>query len=192
MKTCIIMILNALVISCLYSQENLINNGDFETRTISPWSVPAWTNNTIPPQVDMAVCQGPGNVSLKFAGTMDKNAFVLQRIKLSPEIKKLKFGGWMKTLGFQNSWTASITLECVVINSGKESYEYFRLATQWQLSDTDWTSYEKIITVPENTRYVGIILQTNGPNGNSKKINTGTVWFDNIFVEKVSEQEINP
>jgi len=183
----IFIFINIFTLHCLYSQDELISNGDFEVRAIAPWTMPAWQANLLLPQIDRAVFQGPGNASLRFTGEAGKRAFVMQRIKLDPKMKKLKFGGWMKTDGMQNHWVASITLECVVKNSGKESYKYFSLVTSWQLFMNPWTKYESTVEVPENTQYVGIILQTVSPDGKLERSNTGTVWFDNIFLEEASE-----
>lgn len=183
-----IFVLIILFCSCsLYPQENLISNGDFETRETAPWSLPDWIKNGTKPQIDRAVFQGFGNASLRFSGEKGKRAFAMQRVRLNPQIKKLKFGGWIKTENMQNHWTASIALECVIIDSGKESYKYFKLTTLWQLVETPWMKYEMTVEIPENTQYAGMILQTEAPDGKLERSNTGTVRFDNIFLEPLTE-----
>lgn len=173
----------AIIGGNLHASENLVANGDFETRAAAPWFEPSWIQDAIRPQIDKAVFHGPGNASLTFIGEPGKRGFVLQQIKLPPDASKVKFGGWIKTEGFQNCWSALITLECALDSGGDVGYSYSNLATPWELSSTAWTKYEGVATLPKNTKSVRMILQTRAPNEEKPKNNVGRAWFDNIFVE---------
>lgn len=175
-----------LVSTGVYSQENLVMNGSFE-EGLSGWEIPSWAKNTISPEIDKSVIQGPGSASLKFAGKPDARVFILQNVKFDKATKKMKISGWIKTKNFENAWTAAISIECVIVADGKQSYKYFGVITSWGLSEMEWTNYEKIFELPPNTEYLRIILQTRSPKGDFERPNTGIVWFDNISLEPVAE-----
>lgn len=173
----------------VYSQENLVANGSFE-EGLSSWAIPAWMKNTIKPEIDKGVIQGPGSASLKFPGEPNGRVFLLQTIKLDKSAtgnKKFKISGWIKMKNFENGWTAAVTAECVAAADGKQTYKYFGIITPWELSEMEWTRYEKVFELPGDTEHLRIILQTRSPKGNFEKPNTGIVWFDNISLEPVSE-----
>ncbi len=164
--------------------ENLLQNGDFE-EGLAHWQVPTWFKNALVPEADGAVNQGAGANSLKITGKNTQLGYIIQQIVMPSGISKLRIAGWMKTQGFQNSWTARIQVEFFDAG-GKKVGPGFPLITPSRNSDTDWTQYQREIVPPEGAQYCRVILLTHYPI--RPVPNAGIVWYDNLSLTAITPQ----
>lgn len=169
------------------SAENLLQNGDFEDG-LKHWRTPEWFREALPAEVDNTVHHALGNSSLKFRGNGSRRGYTLQQLKIQPGKNRYQLSGWMKSEGFENSWSARIQAESIqILADRKEQYRIWPLITPVSLQSMDWQYFECTFTPPESALYLRIILLTQYPN--LPTTNSGTVWFDDIKLIKLENKQ---
>lgn len=167
--------------------ENLLQNGDFEDG-LQHWSTPEWFREALPAEVDNTVHHALGNSSLKFSGSGARRGYTLQQIKIQPGKNRYQLSGWMKTKGFENSWSARIQAESIeILADRKEQYRIWPLITPVALQTMDWQYFECMFSPPESALYLRVILLTQFPNKPTS--NSGTVWFDDVKLIKLKNTQ---
>ncbi len=167
--------------------ENLLQNGDFEDG-LKHWHTPEWFREALPAEVDNKVHHALGNSSLKFRGNGSQRGYTLQQIKIQPGKNRYQLSGWMKTEGFENSWSARIQAQSIqILADRKEQYHTWPLITPVPFQNMDWQYFECTFTPPEAALYLRVILLTQYPNQPTR--NSGTVWFDDVKLIKLQNKQ---
>ncbi|MDD2707992.1 MAG: sugar-binding protein [Verrucomicrobiae bacterium] len=163
-------------------QLNLLKNGNFENG-LENWSRPNWICDLITPRI---VHQNEGDAILKMEGREGQDGYVMQSVRINPQVKRYKFIGWIKTHGLAEGSSAIMEGSTFPLG-GRKGITHFTCSVSE--SRPGWTKCEKEFDVPNGTPIINIALKARGPVKNSKnnKHNFGECLFCNISLEEMPE-----
>ena len=159
----------------------VIKNGSFESGTLK-WN--DWkTTDNFNWEVDKTIIK-EGKASVKMYSTDESNASggIIQIASLPEEYigQKIKVGQWIKTSGLKGT-ALRITLSFCDENNKEVSFR--EMKSLGVASDSDWQYLETIMQIPKSQDIKKIKLAY------SFEKNVGSVWIDDIILEKTEDNE---
>jgi hypothetical protein len=182
-KMSLTLIICGLFFTCLSSigGNNIAENEDFE-EGLKHWKGHA---GHATPQVDSKVFL-KGKKSIRFDIKGKKNAYLMQSLKADSSIKKYRISGWTKKS--KNFNYAGYILGIVVYKEGgKYKYKYFCGAPKGAAVE-GWKFQDREFEVPKGTVAIRIFIKS---ASNTSTTSNGSIWFDNIILEPVSDKSSN-
>lgn len=155
------------------ANSNLIPNGNFEEvsgNSVKFWDMGYTWDGDYKTTKDMNIkYSGTQSIKIENTGNTGKSAWVLRK-PISVEEKT----GYQLNIHVKASGTSSISIQCTCYRStGKNINMIYNLRP----GTYDWEKYTFSFEMPEGTDKVGIYLFNTGK---------GTVWFDDLSLEKYS------
>lgn len=151
-------------------------NPSFEEKDgarVAEWSVRTWGGKARFEQAEEAQS---GDCSVRVSSKAGADAGWVAEAVVQP-YSVYRFEGWIKTEDVEVSTGKGALFNVYATGSG---------ATQALTGTTDWTRVERLIeTGPHDTLQVHCLLGAWG-------LATGTAWFDNLSLERVSTTELHP
>ena len=158
-------------------ENNIAKNGSFE-EGLKYWKGHAGAATA---QIDSKVFL-KGKKSIRFDIKGKKNAYLIQSLKADSSIKKYRISGWIKKSKNFN-YAGYILGVAVYIEEGKYKYKYFCGKSKGEPVE-GWKFQDREFEVPKGTVAIRIFIKS---ASNTSVTSNGTIWFDNIALEPVTD-----